>query len=448
MIPEDSTINAVPRGASGSRKLADVDLQRVLRGLLVAGFFAGWVTFGFTLVNLGRFSITLQLLSAVGLCVFATRVSSWCHPAVLFLVGSGLSAWIGAATSVNYSPRAWSHVVQYGIGIGVLAAALSLPWERSLPRLLRFCFWLVVIVFVYAIYQWAARRFGLPLAYLPITNLQLGDDLGFQRGYGLSSSSGSTRVSSFFPEPSGLGRFLLWMYCLGSVARKRSTRTLMLGMTSLGILLSQSLGSIAGLALLVASTAFVTLDLKRLGTLATTGALALWGFVHWFPEATEAIGERWEQISTGGMAFLNTTGRFADDAANLDLVRAAPWFGHGLGALKEVAPDNVVASNYILLLIERGLFGALLFLLPFVWAWTTLVLRGSRRNSLDLLALMLLTLELYQMVTFSALYFPPLYLSLGLGVLRASRPPAAFAASRPGRPTRAPALGPVSTTSP
>ena len=100
-----------------------------------------------------------------------------------------------------------------------------------------------MIVSVYGIYQFAARKYGLPFDFLPITNLQIADDFGYQRGFGklLTDNLLFTRVSSFFAESSDLGRFLLIVYPWSLYYKRRSFLPLLV---IVNIILSQSLGTI------------------------------------------------------------------------------------------------------------------------------------------------------------------------------------------------------------
>jgi hypothetical protein len=74
---------------------------------------------------------------------------------------------------------------------------------------------------------------------------------------------------------------------------------------------------------------------------------------------------------------------------------------------------DVTTVNYIMVWLERGTIGALLFFVP----WFTLAIRAwllPRNASGRILSFLLLTMTLYSFTSFSITYFLPFWLAFGV----------------------------------
>ncbi len=385
----------------------------------------GWVTYSFALFNVGRFSITIMLLTSLLMCLHGLKSPRLLTFSTLSLLLSGLIAWLVSFFLYGEVEKPLTHLIQYLLVIGVFISMRTLQWEEVFPRFRKLLFWLAALVLIYGAYQFFARSHNLPFAYLPITNLQLGADEGFQRGISnVALGAGIfTRVSSFFAEPSDLGRFMLWVFAVGYACERGRLRTLLVGLGITGILVSQSMGGVVGGVFLVGVITLLKRDLRRAAMFVVVGSLALVAVAYFIPQSLETLANRAETIASGGSERLLQRGRFADMGDNLRLFMEAPLLGHGLASVKIVAPDNVVASAWELLLIERGLLGTILFMAPFFVIFLKLGLTHKSQGSLGKTALVLLIVEMYSFATFSSVFFPVTYLALGLAVYAVATSP-------------------------
>jgi len=387
----------------------------VTRPILLA-FVLGWVTFSFSIFNVGPYSITILLLASL---VFLAR----CDGLALstFIIITLITSSLLLATSVSLLSSSnlkttLTHTIQNVLGIIVLWGSARIDYRTHLAWF-RNCFlFFASIVLLFGIYQLLARAYDLPLAFLPVTNLQIGADEGKQRGYSnpYMGSGPFTRGSSFFPEPSDFGYFMLWAFSLGHALRKGRARNIMVSLGVTGILASQSFGALIGLIFLV-----LLLPIFGRSPGFVLKVAVLFGTIWWIvnavtPQVTNTFLTRAENISYGGLGYLEATGRFADFWDNLRVVGERPLLGHGIASYKQVAGMNILSSAYMLLLMERGMVGTCLFLAPFLLALFEIGVLRTRRNEIEETALCLLLSSLFGMSVFATVSFPPLYFSLGL----------------------------------
>lgn len=392
------------------------------RSLIPAMFLAGWATYGFSLFDVGRFSITLLLLASLALALSGFRLSRTALAAFACLLFSCLLAWFIALAKYPELEKTFTHLAQCMVAIGVMTGAASINWEKELPRLRAALLFTAIVVLAYGFYQIAARRLLLPGAFLPITNLQLATDEGLQRGFSHASLGAPmfTRVSSFFPEPSDLGRFMLWVFAFGYACRRGKLKFLLMGTGVAGIILSQSMGGLVGLAFLVSLTILLKRDFRGfvLAIVFFGGAVA--GFSHFWPEETEQVKTRAETIAVMPETHLAQTGRFAYVGDHFALFQESPILGYGLASIKKVTdPSSVVVNACMFQLLERGIVGSILFFGPFLWCFVYLSRLGSKRDEITNTALLILIVEIFCFSTFAMVYFPPIYLALGLALNRA-----------------------------
>ena len=385
---------------------------------LIALFLAGWLTYTFTLFDVGRFSISLSLLASIALAFWGVSFSQALTVPVASILTSGLLAWCVATVYDPGNDRAFTHLVQQLIGVGVLIGARSLNWQAVFPRFRQILLWLSVAALGYGIYQVPARQFGLPYAFLPITNQQVSTDDGLQRGAidDTRIAQRFTRVSSFMAEPSDLGRWMLWVVALGYACNGGRLRLYLLGVGVAGVLISQSMGGVVGLVLLTLFVAVSGGQVRRLFAFVALSIPIVAALYYFAPSAFDTIATRASLIVSDRDDYLLTTGRFRDTESNNHIIGEAPLLGHGLASADKVASDNIVSGTMQLVLMERGLVGAILFFGPFVWALFRLMLSKCHRSEAGRASLLLLLVELYSFSTFAMMYFPVIYLALGVAL--------------------------------
>jgi hypothetical protein len=401
-------------------------------------FLLGWVTFGFSLVDAGRYSVPLLYLAAVPICMRMTARS------VMFLALPILSTFFSAVVAVLDGFNKTSILSQTALqvlAIGVAAGLASIDWRRWMLGFTKVITSIAVPVVVFGGYQMIARAIHLPFAFLPVTNQQTYAVGGLQRGW---EKAHITRASSLFVEPSDFGYFCLWLLALGLSTAKGGWRNLTLALAFGGMLFSQSLSAVLGAGiLLVVYFLMNPVNFKVIGQIVVL-LLAL-GLVivmlqPLMPTAFSSFSDRIEQaLSLDQRA---DSGRVDHLPACWQIFKEAPVWGHGLSTI--VAADDtgsdVTSVTYALLLMERGAVGAAFFFAP----WLLIGIRAyllPRTDAVRTPALLLIALQLYSFFTSSLAYFPPFWLSLGITaslILRTDLLPKRFAlGSRAGLGTRA-----------
>lgn len=393
--------------------------------IIIGTFLVGWVTFAFSLFDVGRFSITLLWLASFALALSGFRFPRYALVVGIWLLCGTLLAWLISFAKYPEDERTYTHLLQSLLAIGVMLGASAIDWDRYLSALRKTVATIGIIVFIFGIYQIAAREFSLPLDFLPITNQQLAAEEGLQRGYTVIFEGGGlfTRVSSFMPEPSDLGRFMLWVFAVGYACRARRQRFVIMGVGAAGILLSQSMGALVGLVFLVSAVLFLKRDTRGFAVAVVLVLTGIGVFAYCAPDEARNISERAARIITERQSYLDQTKRFGSHRDNMEVFRESPLLGHGIGTLTKVKrPDAVVSSSFMFNLIERGIIGSFLFYLPFFWVFFRLLRSSSKQDEITQTALFVLIVELYCFWTFATVYFPPLYFALGFAVSRLTLP--------------------------
>lgn len=382
-------------------------------------FLLGWVTYIFALVNIGPISLTTSLLVASFFSFEATRARYLFSGPLISILLSTLLAWSVSIMLHGGLGKPTMHLIQAVLALGVMSVAVSLNWHRAFYWVQKSILILALVSLIYAIYQFFARSIGLPFAFLPVTNAQIGSDAGFQRGYiKVLDDIGFTRVSAFFAEPSDLGRFMVWVFCFAILTGSKKVRIWMSTIALMGILISQSFGAVVALAciFLVLTVTFRSYKLffQVLGSIVT--ALIAVGFLA--PQVIQVLVDRGRNIVLGGFYSLALTGRFRDLADAWDLIWERPLFGYGLASIGPLMPGKVLSDSYTILMFERGLVGSLLFFLPFFMS--TLMFFWYRDSLLKepmfRAAYLVGVAEIFFFFTFGQIYFTPLYFALGFQV--------------------------------
>lgn len=397
------------------------------QSFLLTAFLVGWVTYQFTLFDIGRFSFPLLLLTSSVLAVYSLRSKHFLTPASASLMLSTLLAWSVAFISYAEYEKTFTHLIQCLLTIGVMIGAQSLDWKRVFPRFRKHLLWIAAIVLAYGCYQFVARQHSLPLAFLPVTNQQVTVKMVEgeyqQRGTRLAMTERveEARVSAFFPEPGNLAVFMLWVFAVGYGCTKGRTGLLLIVIGIAGVVLSQSMAGFIGLLLLPIIMSILRLNFRRTIQLLLIAAVVLLTVVSFLPPVFDRIATRATRIVTEREDYLLREKRFRDVADNFRIFLEAPFLGHGMASMEKVAPNNVVGDSFQTHLIERGLLGTFLYYAPFFWAAAKLSLARSRKDEVANVALMTLIVVIYAFARNPHVFFTPVYLTLGFALSQIPR---------------------------
>jgi hypothetical protein len=407
--PSGLPISAIGLAASGSRK--NLESSKIGYYLLFILFLAGWVTEGYSLVDVGRYSILLLYVAALPFCI---RMSS---RSIVFLALPILSAFFGILVALLEGFNRTSILSQSALQVLAIvfaAGVASIDWRRSFDTFAKAMVIVGVPVVAYGGYQMIARAAHLPFAYLPVTNQQAYADGGLQRGW---EKAEYARASSFFVEPAGFGYFCLWLFVLGLSLERGRLRYAALALACSGILFSQSLSAVLGVGVLLLAYFFthpISLRVVRQAAiLVLVFGVAIMLVPPLMPEAFAHFSERIQQALA--LDERADSGRVDHLPACWEIFKDAPVWGHGLSSLAsaEVNGNDVTTVTYALLLMERGVVGTSLFLAPWVYIGVRSCLRPAA-DSCRTPALLLSALNLYAFWTCSILYLLPFWLSLGI----------------------------------
>lgn len=374
-------------------------------------FILGWITEEFSLFDIGRYSVPLLYIAALPFCARLSLASA--SFLALPLVSMILSAILGALDGVEKTHILSQAALQL-LAIVFAGGVASLDWPRNIIKLVKVMLAAAIPVVAYGGYQMVARAAHMRFAYLPVTNQQEYASGGLQRGW---EKSEFTRASSFFVEPAAFGYFCLWLLALGLSIERGALRYWSLALAFGGILFSQSLSAVLGAGILLL-VYFVTHPvglsvLRQLAIVLLVVGLAIAIVPPLMPEAFARFSARIEQaVSLDERA---DSGRVDHLPAAWKIFAEAPIWGHGFSSLSasdDIASD-VTSVTYALLLMERGVVGTILFLIPWIYipvkSW-----RMPRADSAKTLALLLSALQLYIFWTSSVAYSLPFWLSLGI----------------------------------
>ena len=379
--------------------------------IILAAFVVGWATEGFTLFDVGRYSFPLIYFAAIPFCLRWTNRNTGFL--VLPIASSIFAVSVALIDGISFS-HVLSQTVLQALAIVFAGGVASIDWRKHLKALTTVVVGVGVPIVVYAAYQMVARMAHLPGAFLPITNKQYYIEGGLQRDWDKDSI---TRASSVFSEPSELGLFCLWLVALGLAQKSGKLRNVALILGIAGILFSQSLSAVLGALILIAAFIIIhpfsrdTMRQVILGCVAVVAAVALMKPL--VPDAFDRLSQRVDDaIHLDSRA---DSGRVDHLPAIVNTISEAPLWGHGISSLAAATSTGSDATtiNYAMLLMERGILGATLFLIP----WFGFTMRAwllpddyPGRSA----ALLLMVATLYSFCSFSLTYFLPFWFALGI----------------------------------
>ena len=379
--------------------------------LLLLLFVLGWSTQSLSLFDIGRYSFPLILFVGLPFTLLITyRSLSFL---VLPITSSILAIAVGFLQGVEVS-HILSQAALQTQAIAFAAGIAAINWHQHRKSLERVIVMPGIPIVGYGCYQMLARMTHLPGAFLPVTNQQYYVEGGLQRDW---DKAEVTRASSVFSEPSELGYYCLWLLVIGLSTDSKKIRILSISLAAVGILVSQSLSAVLG-AVAICLAYFIVQGISRrilrhIFLLAVVCAGVAMGFKSLAPAAFDRFSERIaEAASFDGRA---DSGRIDHLPACIELIKASPVWGYGLSGMAAAGRDgaDVTTVNYIMVWLERGTLGALLFFLP----WFTLAVRAwllPYNAAGRTLSFLLLTMTLYSFTSFSVTYFLPFWLALGV----------------------------------
>ena len=386
-----------------------------LINLFICLFILGWITQSFALFDVGRYSIVLLYIAAIPFCQRVTQRS------IIFVVLPLVSTLLAALVSLLLSTSNPMGIVSQGglqlLAIFFAAGVASIDWRKHFLPFSKALIVLGAPVVAFGGYQMVARVKHLKYAYLPVTNQQEYATGGLQRGW---DKQYFTRASSLFVEPSDFGYFCLWLLVIGLALPKKGVgawRLWAFGLAFAGMLFSQSLSGVLGVAVLFA--VYLVMNpigfqvVRLLAIAAIISVTALLAVQPLMPEAFDAFSKRIEQAVT--LDSRADSGRVDHLPANWESFMEEPLWGHGLGSITSAAPNgiDVTTFTYFLVLIERGAVGAVLFLAPWMWlGWRALKL--PKTNDMRTFCGLLSALNLYTFTTSSMAYTLPYWFALGI----------------------------------
>ena len=380
--------------------------------IILTVFLLGWATQGLTLFDVGRYSFPLILFASIPFCL------RWKNDHAGFLVlpiASSIFALLVALIEEVQFSHILSQTILQALAIIFAGGAATIDWRKHLKTLTNVTVCVGVPVVAYAGYQMIARAAHLPFAFLPITNKQYYIDGGLQRDW---EKDGVTRASSVFSEPSELGFFCLWLLAVGLAQKSGKLRNIALALGIAGILFSQSLSAVLGAIVLLLIFLFSNplnkqiLKQLGLGIFAAAAAVALMKPL--VPDAFDRLSER--VVLAIHLDNRADSGRVDHLPAIVNVISDSPIWGHGLSSLAVATSsggNDTTTINYAMLLMERGVLGATLFIIPWFGftarAWLLPVDYPGRT-----VALLLMIVTLYSYCSFSLTYFLPFWLALAI----------------------------------
>jgi O-antigen ligase len=379
--------------------------------LLLLLFVFGWSTQSLTLFDVGRYSFPLILF--VGLPFVSLVTYRSLSFLVLPIASSLFAIAVGFLRGVDVS-HVLSQAGLQALAITFAAGIAAINWRQHRNSLERVILAMGIPIVGYGCYQMLARVAHLPGAFLPVTNQQFYVEGGLQREW---DKAEVTRASSVFSEPSELGYYCLWLLVIGLSTENKKIRLLSISLAAIGILVSQSLSAVLG-AVVISLAYFIVQGISRqiirqIFLLAVLFAVVAVTFKSLAPTAYDRFSERIvEAASFDGRA---DSGRVDHLPACIELIKASPVWGYGLSGMAAAGRDgaDVTTVNYIMVWMERGTIGALLFFAP----WFTLAVRAwllPRSAGGRTLSFLLLVMTLYSFTSFSITYFLPFWLALGV----------------------------------
>jgi O-antigen ligase len=384
----------------------------------IAFFILGWITDGYSILDVGKYSILLLYVAALPFCLFITSRT------LTFFALPALSTFFATVIALLQGVSLMSVLSQSALQILAIifaAGVSSVDWKKYLVPFAKILVVMAVPVVALGGWQMFARAGGWPYAFLPVTNQQAYAVGGYQRGW---EKPHFTRASSLFVEPSDFGYFCLWLLVSGMAIEKGKWRYFCLSVAFAGILFSQSLSAVLGVGIFVLIYLFTNpisvAVVRQIAIVSLFCVVAILCIEPLMPEAfAKFFGRVQEAVSLDERA---DSGRVDHLPACWAIFKDAPSWGHGIASLNSADANgtDVTSVAYALLLMERGVIGTILFMAPWIYVGFKSLLMPPK-NSARTPGLLLSALHLYCFATFSFAYFLPFWLSLGVAASLISR---------------------------
>ena len=309
----------------------------------------------FSLINIGSFSITLNLVLASVFLVLAPFLN--------------LRLW-----TPMILPALW-------VLVGLMSSILNFSDESTITSFLQYVIIFLFFIFVYnmkehsnfssvwilvavacsflCIVQLAQIYFGLEVFQPRVTNLQYTTDQGLQRGFDATGSIfDRLRMPSTFAEPSDFGRFLIIAIAFSTQLAWGFYKNIIQLILVFGVTVSMSFG-----AIIIGLIAYFFSNPKY-SNLIAFAILFLFSylFYEYFPFS---ITSRVDGLLSGSI--FENSNRFKYFSDYWIIIQEKPLLGWGIGSADKVFSCCVVANFPINFIGEYGLIGLSLYIIFWIF---------------------------------------------------------------------------------
>ena len=305
----------------------------------------------FSLINIGGFSITLNLvLASTFLLLFPfLNLRLWTP-----LIVPTLWILVGLMTSMFnfFDESTITSLIQYVIIFLFFIFVYNMKKHSNFSNV-----WILVAVAcsVLCIFQLAQIYFGLEVFQPRVTNLQYTTDQGSQRGFDATGSIfDRLRMPSTFAEPSDFGRFLIIAIAFSTQLNRGFYKKITQVILVFGVTVSLSFG-----AIIIGLIAYFVSNPKY-SNLIVFPFLFLFSYL-FYDYLPFSITSRVDGLLSGSI--FENSNRFKYFSDYWIIIQEKPLLGWGIGSADRVFSCCVVANYPINFIGEYGLIGFSLYLI-------------------------------------------------------------------------------------
>lgn len=358
--------------------------------------------------------------------------------AVIFS-GIGLLFWGGRESYLQFIKTLshFSFVALYGL----VALAIEINY-KTIFNILKIYLYSSILINLYAIYQLFARIYGLPFAYIDITNVSF-QTRDFDREVGeytqvVLNFENFYRATSIFSEPSALAWFNV--YCLIIILipllshnmlfiQRKWILYLSLGLTTISLFLTFSLTGLLMIIVLIITIVIIEkIRLIRLFSISIAIVALLY--------ITDIFQMNFTQISVANLFYDRISGLFSDqtrgkqmttgesapdriesvqNAINMFLDYPITGIGSGNTYNYPKSTKRFTHSSFFHLLGETGIIGAACFVLLFIYVFKAIMYLNKHRYRFLEKSPELATLQSFAIYLTVILFFSSFFIASSVG---------------------------------